>query len=74
MGKEILTFGCIEIDKNKFYRNKPSFFRKDADMEKLLVSTKICFGKKAIDTLLVTYIIIIKLCHYMQSFLKQVLM
>ena len=28
MGKEILTFGDIEIEKNKFYRNKtPIFFK-----------------------------------------------
>ena len=28
MGKEILTFGDIEIEKNKFYRNKtPVFFK-----------------------------------------------
>ena len=27
MGKEILTFGNIEIEKNKFYRNK-TFFKK----------------------------------------------
>ena len=26
MGKEILTFGGIEIDKNRFYRNKPSLY------------------------------------------------
>ena len=27
MGKEILTFGNIEIEKNKFYRHKtPNFF------------------------------------------------
>ena len=29
MGKEILTFGNIEIEKNKFYRNKtPPILRK----------------------------------------------
>ena len=28
MGKEILTFGGIEIEKNKFYRHKsPIFFK-----------------------------------------------
>ena len=26
MGKEILTFGNIEIEKNKFYRHKTSIF------------------------------------------------
>ena len=28
MGKEILTFGDIEFEKNKFYRNKTPFFLK----------------------------------------------
>ena len=45
MDKEILTFGNIEIEKNKFYRNKTIFF-KDEDIEKTLVSNKISFGEK----------------------------
>ena len=45
MGKEILTFGNIEIKKNKFYHNKSIFF-KDEDIEKILVSNKISFGEK----------------------------
>ena len=29
MGKEVLTFGDIKVEKNKFYRNKaPIFFKK----------------------------------------------
>ena len=47
MGKEILTFGDIEIDKNKFYCNKTSIVLKDVDFEKVLVSNKISFGKKS---------------------------
>ena len=46
MGKEILTFGGIEIEKNKFYCNKTPIFLKDEDMEKVLVSNKISFGGK----------------------------
>ena len=46
MGKEILTFGDIEIENNKFYRNKTPIFLKDADIEKVLVSNKIYFGEK----------------------------
>ena len=46
MGKEILTFRDIEIEKNKFYRNKISIFLKDVDIEKVLVSNKISFGEK----------------------------
>ena len=55
MGKEILTFGDIEIEKNKFYRNKTIFW---GDIDKVLVSNKI----SSINTLLVTYMII-KLNH-----------
>ena len=46
MGKEILMFGDIEIEKNKFYRNKTPIFLKDVNIEKVLVSNKISFGEK----------------------------
>ena len=63
MGKEILTFGDIEIEK-KNYRNKiPIFFLKDVNTEKVLVSNEISFGEKNIITLLATCIMIIKLSH-----------
>ena len=32
MGKEILTFGDIEIEKNRFYRNKTPIFLKTVDI------------------------------------------
>ena len=63
MGKEIFTFGDIEIQKNKFYRHKSPVPQRDLDIEKVLVSNKISFGNKTIKTLLVTCIIIIKLSH-----------
>ena len=50
------------MQKNKFYRHKSLILLKDVDIEKVLVSYKICFGKKS--TLLVTCIMIIKLSHY----------
>ena len=46
MGKEILTFGDIEIEKNKFYRLKTSILQGDVDIEKVLVSNNIPFGEK----------------------------
>ena len=46
MGKEILTFGNIEIEKNKFYRHKTPIILGDVDIEKVLVSKKISFGEK----------------------------
>ena len=39
MGKEILTFGDIEIEKS-------NIFLEDVDIEKVLVSHKISFGEK----------------------------
>ena len=42
MAKEVLTFGCIEIEKN----NITPIFLKDVDIEKALVYNKISFGKK----------------------------
>ena len=45
MGKEILTLGNIEIKKNKFNCHKTNFLG-DADIEKVLISNKISFGKK----------------------------
>ena len=47
MGKEILTFGNIEIEKNKFYRHESSILLKDVDIEKVLVSNKFSFGEKS---------------------------
>ena len=46
MGKEILTFGNISIEKNKSYRHKTPIFLRDVDIEKVLVFNKISFGKK----------------------------
>ena len=46
MGKEILTFGDIEIEKNKFYCHKSLILLEDIDTEKVLVSKKISSGEK----------------------------
>ena len=46
MGKEILTFGDIEIEKNKFYRNKTPIFSKGVDIDKVLLSNTISLGEK----------------------------
>ena len=63
MGKEILTFGNIEIEKNKFYRHKTPISLGDVDIEKVLVSSNISFGEKTLSTLLVNCIIATKLNH-----------
>ena len=46
MGKEILAFGAIEIEKNKFYRHKSPIILKYEGIEKVLVSNKVSFGEK----------------------------
>ena len=61
MGKEILTSGDIEIEKNKFYHHKSPIYLKIVDIEDVLVSNKISCGEKIINTLLLTCIMIIKL-------------
>ena len=59
MGKEILTFGDIEIEKKKIYHHESPIFLKDVDVE-------ISFGeKKNMNTLFVTCIMTINLSHYM---------
>ena len=45
-GKEILTFGNIEIEKSKFYHYKNPVFLRDIDIEKVLVCNKISFTEK----------------------------
>ena len=46
MGKEILMFGDIQIEKNKYYCNRTPIYLKDVDIEKVLVSNKIYFDEK----------------------------
>ena len=46
MGKEILTLGDIDIEKDKFYCHKTPILLKDVDIEKVLVPNKISFGEK----------------------------
>ena len=46
MGKKMLTFGDIEVEKSKFYRNNTPIFLKDVNIVKVLVSSKIYFGEK----------------------------
>ena len=62
IGKEISTFGDIEIKKKNEIK---VLFLKDVDLKKVLPSNKISFGeKKNINTLLITWITMIKLSHH----------
>ena len=42
----MLTFGDIDIEKNKFYRHESPTFLEDVDIEKVAVSNKISSGEK----------------------------
>ena len=46
MRKEILIFGDIKVVKDKFYCHKSTIFKKDVDIEKVLVSNKISCAEK----------------------------
>ena len=46
MGKVILTFGDIEIEKDKFYYYKTPIFLEDVNINNILVSNKIFSGEK----------------------------
>ena len=48
MGKEILTFGDIEIEKKIFYRPKSPIALENVDIEKVLVSNKTSSDEKTI--------------------------
>ena len=56
MGKEILKFGDIEIEKNKFCRNKTPIFLKNVDVQIVLVSNKISFGEKSYKYFIIAYL------------------
>ena len=60
MGKEVLTFGDIDIEKDNFYCHRSPTFLKNIDIDEVLVSEKISSVEKTISTLLVTSIMIIK--------------
>ena len=57
-------FQCLKLlklkKKKEFYGNETLIFLKDADIEKVLVSSKISLVKRSINTLLVVFIMIIK--------------
>ena len=64
MGKEIITFGETKTEKHEFQPHKNPIFLEDVDIGNVLVSDKITSSEKKLNTLLVTWIMIIKLSHY----------
>ena len=64
MTKEISTSGDIDIEKPKLCCYKSSAFLEDLEIDNILVANKISSGKKiTINTLLVTYVMTVKLSH-----------
>ena len=46
MGKKIIKFGVIEIEKQKFHQYKRPISIKAIDINKILISNKASFGEK----------------------------
>ena len=61
MGKEILTFGDVEIEKHKFYCYKSLTFLEDLNIHNVFLLVK-----KNKNILLVIYVMVIKLNLYTQ--------
>ena len=47
MGKEIITFGDIQVEKHKFYRPKNLILLEDIDIKKIHVSNMVSSSKKS---------------------------
>ena len=60
MSEETITFFDIEIEKQKSHHYKVLLFLEDVDINNILASNKISSDEKTINTLLVTYTVIIK--------------
>ena len=46
MGKTIIKFGNTEIEKQKFHQHKKPASMKKINIDKIVVSNKVSFGKK----------------------------
>ena len=54
MEKTIIKFGDIEIKKQKFHQHKGPISMKDIDINKIVASNKVSFGKKGFKCFLAT--------------------
>ena len=72
LGKEMLTFGNVEIEKDEFYHHKGPVLLKNVDIEKVLVSNKVSFGginyKYFIGYLYNHHVILLKTSAYVKSY------
>ena len=46
MDKKVIKFGDNEIEKHKFYQHKSPILRNHIDINKIVVSNDVSFGKK----------------------------
>ena len=46
MGKEIITFSNIEVEKHKFHQDKSPISIHDLNVYRIVVSNRVAFGKK----------------------------
>ena len=60
MGKEIITFANIEVEKHKFHQHKNQISIKDVNNDRIV--EKKGFGKKGFKYFLGTKMILSKLC------------
>ena len=49
MEKTIMTFGDVEIEKQKFQQHKRPISMKNIDIDKIVVCNKVSFGKKGLN-------------------------
>ena len=52
MDKNIIKFDSTEIEKYKFHQHKSSFLIANIDINKIVVSSKVSFGKRVLNILL----------------------
>ena len=72
-GKNII-FEDKKINKSNFYKNKKLFNIHDLDVNKILVSKKESYGTKNSLNTLLDIMMMMLLDHYVQSFLKWLVM
>ena len=52
MGKEIITFNEIEVEKHKFYQHKSTIFTHDVNIDTIVVSNSFPLIEKVLHILL----------------------
>ena len=69
MGKPFIKSGLTEIEKHKFHQHETLVLTENIDIDKIVGSNKVCFGKTSFNILLLTKMI--KNRHSYISFSKK---